>query len=80
MTTREAIIKALAGRGWRRGADVMEDVYRSGCSGTRGKQPKAAALMALGRMVKDGTVEKKPCEGWTTHGDRQVYVYRLVTE
>ena len=77
MTTREAIIAALKGKGWRRGADVLAAVYASGCGGVKGRTPRTAALMQLGRMVRAGEVEKRAIEGWTTANGRQVYAYRL---
>lgn len=78
MTTREAIIAALAGKGWRRGADVLTDAMKGGCVGVKGRFPRQTVHMCLGRMVKAGEVEKRAVEGWTTANGGQVYAYRLV--
>ena len=77
MTTREAIVAALKGRGWRRGADVLAAVYASGCGGVKGRTPRNAVLLQLARMVKAGEVDKRAVDGWTTANGRQVYAYRL---
>lgn len=74
MTPREAITAALRGRGFRHGREVMHEAI---AASSNGKRPRGAVVMALGRMVKSGEVEKRAIEGWTCRGGGQVYAYRL---
>ena len=78
MTTREAIIAALTGKGWRRGADVIKDVCIRGCTGSAGRRPRHNAQVVLSNMVKAGEVKKQAVDGWTTANGGQVYAYKLV--